>query len=389
MLHLIRRNLRGLYKKEGVVIPEYHEEHSLRNTSARRNQVQPVTIDMVPDAHTEDEETKAQVYPGPQYDDDEFKKQRKEYERKVARRSSEILAVPEGQMAQAETATILHSQVFQRQQPPKSEQSSADAPAAASPSTADEVANGQSSDPNPSNFESSQRPVASKHGHHGKRSSLSAPTSLPPLHAMAPSIARLASTHSILTTDTQDADTKAPTTNVSNNNSSGDALVYADDDQPYSISASHEDHQPYVKPNKKPTNTGPQVLTGPQFTSLWSSLPAAGSLQVKLTQVPSIDLLTSHFKAQGFHVVQAHANRTEGVKVREEIELSICNKRAPNTVNDTNKEGRNSDPEGWFMTRMLVINLDFSAVIKSQSPSTMADHVKRFALGKALQIATG
>jgi hypothetical protein len=111
------------------------------------------------------------------------------------------------------------------------------------------------------------------------------------------------------------------------------------------------------------------VLSVQQFKALWPALGVAGSFQCKLRSAPNMQVLTTHLRKQGFHVVFA-ASPTD-----RETEVSISNIKE-------------MSDEPWFMARFLFTATMFSAVMKAQDADVVEGHVRRFALAKVLKIDT-
>lgn len=116
-------------------------------------------------------------------------------------------------------------------------------------------------------------------------------------------------------------------------------------------------------------NRWESILSVTNYKSLWATLTTNGSFQCNLKSMPTVELLTSHLKRQGFHVVFATSPNANN------IEIGICNVRPVGE-------------EAWFISRFLVSNNSFSAVMKATKADLVPQFVKKFALAKVLKIET-
>jgi phosphoglycolate phosphatase-like HAD superfamily hydrolase len=109
------------------------------------------------------------------------------------------------------------------------------------------------------------------------------------------------------------------------------------------------------------------VLSVSEYKSLWSTMPTSGSFQCNLRAMPELNAMVDHLKKQGFHVVFALNPSAH------DIEIGICNIRPVGE-------------ESWFLSRFLVAQNSFSAVMKSNNAQLVPTFVKKFALAKILKL---
>ena len=115
-----------------------------------------------------------------------------------------------------------------------------------------------------------------------------------------------------------------------------------------------------------------ETLSVAEFKTMWKKLDIANSLQRKVEKAPTLTQLTEHFKRQNFHVVYATVNP----KAKStEIEIALCNIRI-------------DESDIWFMCKFLLLEKEFSVVMKSQNPALLPRYIKQFELAAILNVDT-
>ena len=159
-----------------------------------------------------------------------------------------------------------------------------------------------------------------------------------------------------------------------------------------------------------------KTLNVKQFREKWNDLPPAGSFQCNVKERPIMKNLVAHMETMGFFIVFAsHTGR--GLESDDDFELGICNMKGQDLEDYGRTMGRGRKgravavddradlaeglgqalpanethlPEHkWFMARFRCSLSTFSAVMKTEDPSTMNKYVKKFALAKVLKVDTG